>query len=168
MVNDCEETIRVKKGMVIAIPRFTSSPKVIQAKTEKTNTDENIKLAAFKVIKEKPEPTTSAKTHHIVKKGETLASISDKYGVEVSDLKSINNLKGNSVRPNTKLRLASHVKNTGKKKSNAKYHVVRKGETLASISDKYGVDVSKIKSTNRLKGDKIQAKMRLKIVGAEG
>ncbi len=170
MVNDCDEAMRIRKGMVIAIPRFTSSARLIQTKAEKTNVDEDIKVATFRVAKEKTaaKPAKLAKTHHIVKKGETLASISDKYGVEVADLKSINRLKGDTVRPNMKLRLASHVNNTGKVKPKTKYHVVRKGETLASISDRYGVDVSKIKSANRLKGNKIQAKMRLKIIGAEG
>jgi membrane-bound lytic murein transglycosylase D len=34
-------------------------------------------------------------THHKVKKGETLASIADKFGCEVSDLKAWNHLKTN-------------------------------------------------------------------------
>ncbi|HEX2964714.1 MAG TPA: LysM peptidoglycan-binding domain-containing protein [Syntrophorhabdaceae bacterium] len=170
MVNDCEETIRVRKGMVIAIPRFTSSARVIQAKAEKTGTDDTVKPADFRAVKEKSiqKKSMTAKTHHIVRKGETLTSISDKYGVDVADLKSINNLRTENVRPNMKLRLVSHITSKSKAKQSIKYHVVKKGETLASISDRYGVDISKIKSANRLKGDKIQAKMRLKIVGAEG
>jgi membrane-bound lytic murein transglycosylase D len=34
-------------------------------------------------------------THHKVKKGETLASIADKFGCEISDLKVWNHLKTN-------------------------------------------------------------------------
>ena len=49
-----------------------------------------------------------------------------------------------------------------------KYHIVKKGETLNSISDKYGVEIEAIKSANRLKSNKIQAKMKLKIVVSEG
>jgi membrane-bound lytic murein transglycosylase D len=44
------------------------------------------------------------------------------------------------------------------------YHIVKKGETLASISDKYGVDIASLKSANRLKNNRIHAKMKLKIV----
>ena len=121
------------------------------------------------------------KSHHIVKKGETLASISDKYGLDISDLKSMNKLKNGKIYPNMKLRLASYVekkqvekKNVEKKSvakkhvAKVKYHIVKKGETLNSISDKYGVDIAAIKSANRLKGNKIQAKMRLKIIAGEG
>ena len=65
-----------------------------------------------------------------------------------------------------KLVLASHVE----KKSSAKvkYHIVEKGETLNSISDKYGVGIDTIKSANHLKNNKIQANMKLKIVVTEG
>ena len=118
--------------------------------------------------------TEKLKPYHIVKKGETLASISDKYGVDVADLKSINNLKNGKVRPKMKLKLVNYSKkNIGKKAEEkelvkVKYHIVKKGETLASISDKYGVDVADVKAANHLKNNKIFAKMKLKIVVKEG
>ena len=65
-----------------------------------------------------------------------------------------------------KLKLASHAEK--KSEAKVKYHIVKKGETLNSISDKYGVGIEAIKSANRLKTNKIQAKMKLKIVVTEG
>ena len=64
------------------------------------------------------------------------------------------------------MKLASYVEK--KQESKVKYHIVTKGETLNSISDKYGVGIEAIKSANRLKTNKIQAKMKLKIVVREG
>jgi membrane-bound lytic murein transglycosylase D len=49
-----------------------------------------------------------------------------------------------------------------------KYHVVKKGETLSSISNKYSVDMADIKIANNLKSDKVIPKQRLKIVTGEG
>ena len=142
-----------------------TSKTVKVAKKDETGTEEKTRKIDKKGKNEKEPEQDSKKTYHLVKKGDTLSSISDKYGIDVAELKSINNLKDGKVKLNTKLRLVSH---TEKKHSpKAKYHVVKKGETLATISEKYGVDVGDIKAANRLKGNKIQAKMKLKIP-AEG
>jgi LysM repeat protein len=42
---------------------------------------------------------------HTVKKGETLSSISRKYGCTVNDLKKWNNLKSNTVKVGQKLKI---------------------------------------------------------------
>ena len=45
----------------------------------------------------------------------------------------------------------------------ASTHRVQKGETLASIARKYGVDPSDLKAWNRLKGNRLQAGQRLQL-----
>jgi len=55
-----------------------------------------------------------------------------------------------------------------KKKKLPTYHIVKKGETLAKISNKYGIDIATLKSANNLKSDKLYPNMRLKIVKSEG
>jgi membrane-bound lytic murein transglycosylase D len=169
LVNNCEEKLRVKPGMVIAVPRFTGPSKVVVAKDLDKNDAKPapVERERVRVAKEDTQAKQArSKTHHIVKKGETLTSISDKYGVAINDLKSFNKLKNGKIYPNMKLRLASHVEK--KSKAKVRFHIVKKGETLTSISDKYGVNVEAIKSANRLKSNKIQARMRLKIVTGEG
>ncbi len=167
LVNNCEEELRIKRGMVIAIPRFTGPSRTIVAENLNKEIDEPVsKRYVRKNEEDKPVKQTKIKSHHIVKKGETLASISEKYGLDVADLKSFNKLKSGKIYPNMKLRLASHVEK--KRVAKVKYHVVKKGETLGSISDKYGIDIETIKSANRLKSNKIQARTKLKIVGIEG
>ena len=45
----------------------------------------------------------------------------------------------------------------------AKYHVVKSGETLSSIAKKYNTTVAKIKKLNNLKSDKIKTKQKLRV-----
>jgi len=189
LVNDCEDQIRVRPGMVVNIPRFSgpastgnammaSMLPVPVAKKERTET-EGVKVARAVKSPEKHakvetarvrEERAPAKAYHIVKRGETLSEISSKYGIEMASLKSANHLKDETVYPNMKLMLASHHQ-THKHRENpptVRIHTVKKGETLAQIAGKYGVNVAGLKSANNLKTGKVHPKMRLKIVSAEG
>jgi len=49
----------------------------------------------------------------------------------------------------------------------AKYHKVKSGETLSSISEKYGLSVAQLKRKNHLRGSTINPKQRLKIKDEE-
>ncbi|HEY0092292.1 MAG TPA: transglycosylase SLT domain-containing protein, partial [Flavobacterium sp.] len=51
--------------------------------------------------------------------------------------------------------------------SRAKYHKVRRGDNLGTISDKYGVTVAQLKKWNKLKGSKIPSGRTLKIMTTE-
>ncbi len=51
------------------------------------------------------------------------------------------------------------------KKSSKKTHTVKKGETLSSIADEYGVTVKELKKWNRLKRNRIQVGQKLKLKG---
>jgi len=126
---------------------------------------------AKKKLKEStPEETPAS---HRVKKGETLASIADRFGMEVSELKAWNHLGKGKVAVGTELRLsappASEEKyaSTSSSKKSAKNIVtykVRQGDTLSEIADKFdGATVEKIKSENNLKGARLQPGMTLKI-----
>lgn len=188
LVNDWDGELKVRPGMVINIPRFTgpSKERAELARNTKSNSEakpaHEERIAKHEKIRVKQfEPPQKPQNQiiHVVRKGETLASISNKYNIDVAELKATNNLKGNRVVPNMKLRLAGYSekkstpkesgqKETGKKKARVKYHIVRKGETLASISTKYNIGIADIKLANNIKGDKVIPKQRLKIVSGEG
>ncbi len=116
-------------------------------------------------ISEKPNSSNSEKlveTYHNVKRGESLYSISKKYDVKISDIKSWNNLKTSSLDVGDKLLIKSKerskintdaVTNTDSK---TKYHIAEKGDTLYSLSKKYGISVSKIKELNNRKSDALK------------
>ena len=62
-----------------------------------------------------------------------------------------------------RLELASHAKRGEKQVQTAAYHVVKKGETLSGIADKYDVDVRALKEMNRLKKNNVRYGMKLKV-----
>jgi membrane-bound lytic murein transglycosylase D len=178
LVNECDGELKVRPGMVINIPRYTAPSKGNRetAKNKKENLEPNpareervARAENAQARAKKSEPSQQVPTVHVVKEGETLTTISNKYGVSVASLMSANNLRSDNVQPNMKLRLVSHSqKKSVQKKAPVKYHIVKKGETLTTISNKYNVDVADIKVANNLKGDKVTPKQKLKIVTGEG
>ena len=109
---------------------------------------------------------------HIVKKGESLGSISRKYGVTVANIKQWNNLRKDVITPNQKLTIyrsggpiakASNQKSSGNSSGSTKTHVVKKGETLSSIANKYKCTLAELRKWNGIKGNTIKVGQKLKI-----
>lgn len=179
LVNESNGELKIKPGMVLNIPRFTepSTGKAALARAKKdlpdTKPAKEIGVAKNepappKAVRKAPSPARQP-TVHVVKKGESLTTIANRYGMSVTSLMAVNKLKNDTVHPNMKLRLASYEQTkAAPKKPPVKYHVVKKGETLTTISNKYNVDVKDIKLVNNLKSDRVTPKQRLKIVTGEG
>ena len=131
---------------------------------------------AREVIEEKVEQVSDCITH-TVKKGESLGSIARKYHVTVSNIKQWNHLKRETIHVGQKLKIyrsgapmAQVKSNTNKSSSSGggsqgtvKAHVVKKGETLSSISRKYGCTVNDLKKWNNLKSNTVMVGQKLKI-----
>ncbi len=104
---------------------------------------------------------------HKIKRGETLAEIADKFGVEVQDLKDWNNLHGNKAVVGKKLWLNdAHESLAGSSpKSEAKFitYKVKPGDTLGAIAEKFDDTVERIRALNGLKKGALQPGMKLKI-----
>lgn len=100
---------------------------------------------------------------HTVKKGETLYDIARMYSVTLSDLRSRNNLYGTRfIYPGQKLYIpglkagetTTASSKTSDGKQNKVIHVVKKGESLSQIADKYKVSLSKVRYWNNIYGRK--------------
>lgn len=184
LVNYCETGFKLKLGTVVYIPRFSDTAgggkpeakvagaglkkekEQVTAESRKEGKPEAPREARAQAKQAPAKEKKVAKTYHIVKKGETLSGISEQYGVDVATLKQINKLKKDQVYPNMRVELVSQSKE--KIKSSKNYHTVKKGESLSDISEKYGVDVATLKRVNKLKSDRIQVGMKLKLPDAKG
>ena len=95
--------------------------------------------------------------YYIVKSGDSLWSISKKYGLTVNELKKYNNLSSNNLSIGQKLSIP-----TAKDNNSDEYTVV-KGDTLYGIANKYGLSVDELKKINNLTANTLQIGQKLKV-----
>lgn len=87
---------------------------------------------------------------YIVKKGDSLYSIANKYNTTVDELKRINNLTSNILSIGQILKLPSDKVSDVEKEENTISYTVQKGDSLYSIARKYSTTIDKIKDLNNL------------------
>jgi LysM repeat protein len=95
---------------------------------------------------------------YLVKEGETLAQIAERFDLPAALLRQLNNLKKDRLRPGQTLRLRPSALDEGT-------HVVRPGETLIGIARSYQLDADKLRGINGLDGDSkilVGQKLRLR------
>ncbi|MDN3723087.1 LysM peptidoglycan-binding domain-containing protein [Aequorivita sp. SDUM287046] len=124
---------------------------------------------------EKPAPELyeqPEKIRYRVKRGDYLGRIAEKYGVGVSQIKSWNGMRSNTVnvgqnliiypKKNAQPDIASN--NVPQSSSSEKVYTVRNGDSLWSISQKFpGVSVQNIKKWNDISGNNLKPGTKLKI-----
>lgn len=119
----------------ILVPKGNSVDKKLLAKIEKRFLTEN---AGFF-------------THHIVKKGDNLYNIAKKYKTTISRIKNLNHLSSNVIHPGQKLKLYGSNSGSEKVGKTNNYHLVKKGDTVGTISQKLGLSQKTLISRNNLK-----------------
>ena len=82
---------------------------------------------------------------YVVKKGDSLYSISNKYNTTVDNIKKLNNLSSNILQIGQKLIIPSNNLS-----GNQIIYTVKKGDSLWIIANKYDTTVDMIKSVNNL------------------
>ena len=87
---------------------------------------------------------------YIVKKGDSLYSIANKYNTTVEELKRINNLTSNILSIGQVLKLPSDKASNVEKEENTISYTVQKGDSLYSIARKYNTTIDRIKDLNNL------------------
>ena len=100
-----------------------------------------------------PTPSEGYQTY-IVKKGDNLYSIANKYNTTVDEIKRKNNLTSNILSINQKLLIPSTKANT---------YTVKKGDNLYSIARNYNTTVDEIKRKNNLTSNILSIGQVLKI-----
>ncbi|MEN0063663.1 MAG: LysM peptidoglycan-binding domain-containing protein [Myxococcota bacterium] len=112
-----------------------------------------------------PEPEQTGPVH-TVRYGETLGGIAKRYSVPLSEVMELNGIKNAwkiEVGQPIRLPVDARVKPAPRL---ARYHTVRRGETLSHIARKYRVTVKGLMRLNRLSDPSlIRAGQRLRLVG---
>ena len=146
------ETITVEYG-------FIDSPKddVEQIDKNYKNYVEAVirALADYKGFKYTP-PLGS--DYYIVKKGDSLWSIANKYGITVKELKEINKLTSNNLKVGQTLKL---TKNDEMIPEDYLIYKVKKGDSLWDIASSYNTTVDTLKKINNLSNDKLTINQQL-------
>ena len=106
-----------------------------------------------------PYDQVSESSIYVVKRGDSLYSIAKKFGIDVNNLKSANNLQNNLISIGQKLIIPGFVESTG---TNINY-VVQKGDSLYSIALSNNTTVDEIKRLNNLTSNKLNIGDKLKL-----
>ncbi len=154
-MNRLDGTGRIHRGMTLLIP---------------LSMDEKVKpMAVAQKKKNGNSPyRTPEEIIYTIKKGDTLWSIANEMGVNIGALSRWNNLHPEKkLVPGDKLkiRMDSSAENASRAKGEKEViYIVKKGDTLWSIAQRYNVTVSEIKTWNHLEGsDVIYPEEKLKI-----
>ncbi|HZK08874.1 MAG TPA: LysM peptidoglycan-binding domain-containing protein [Bacteroidales bacterium] len=112
---------------------------------------------------------------HVVRSGENLSTIANRYRCSVSSLRSWNNLRGNTIHPGQKLIVHAGAdapsaasaaapaaqREVTAKAENKTYHTVKSGENLGLIAKKYKCSTTDLRKWNNLKSNTIQPRQKL-------
>ncbi len=111
------------------------------------------------------KPSTSIPAYHVVRSGDTLSRIAERYGISVRQLRDLNRgtiKRGNRIFPKQKLRLPSSTRTTSSGRE-IKYKVKRQ-DTLEKIAIQFGTTVSELKSLNNKRNHLIYPGEELKVI----
>ena len=117
-----------------------------------------------------PAPAVWADVTHIVKKGESLSSIAQKFQVPILQIREANNLENDLLRVGQSITIPQSQAVLSKPSSFPKAlrqgsiqesdlpetHVVKSGDTLAKIAKRYRLSIRELQDLNDLKGTKLR------------
>ena len=107
-----------------------------------------------------PYNTTEQLDEYVVKKGDTLYSISKRFNISVDTLKRINNLTNNILTIGQTLKLVDEPTNSN--------YIVQKGDTLYSISKNNNVSIEDLIEANNLTSNILVIGQELFIPASQG
>lgn len=170
------DTHTVKSGETLSEIAQQYEVEVDDLKTWNNLDSDQLKTGvALQVTQAEEKPNGKLRTHRVAK-GETLAKISREYNVDLEELKSWNNLESNNILVGTELKIyvdqalsqavAAQTKSPKIETVKEETYLVRKGDSLYSISQKYpGVSINDLRKWNGNKANNLKPGMRIRVSG---
>ncbi|MFM9912122.1 MAG: LysM peptidoglycan-binding domain-containing protein [Methylophilaceae bacterium] len=164
-VNDLSAKARLKSNQPLLVPTSDGNKQDLVLETPIASEDE----AQTTKAEDKP-----AATQYLVKKGDTAFKIAKRYHMTTKQLLALNGLKsaklshGQSLvvgnAPTVKVAAKAATKSSKKlAKAGKTRYVVKRGETLASIADKFNVAINDLQRWNKIQGSRILPGLKLTI-----
>ena len=152
---DTQTTYVVQKGDTlysIALKYGTTPNAIIRKNNLKNNT---LTVGQTLTIPSDVESTgdysdMSNSNTYVVKRGDSLYSIANAYNVSVNDLRNINNLTSDILSVGQVLIIPG---NLNRNSNTSNLYVVKRGDSLWSIANKFNVSINKIRMLNNLNSD---------------
>lgn len=94
---------------------------------------------------------------YTVKRDDSLSEIAERFGTTLADLKTMNNIRSNTIQIGQVLTLP------GGEPFRVSEHIIQGGETLSEIAAQYRISLSSLRQANSLSGDRIMVGQVLKI-----
>jgi membrane-bound lytic murein transglycosylase D len=151
--NKIRNANRIYPGMRLTIPRTAEAAAALAHRSSTSSRKSS-----------STSPSSTRKTY-TVRKGDILSKIASRYKLSVAQLKRYNGLKSDQILVGQSLRLVASTASTSKTTTTT--HVVRKGDTLSQIAEKYGVGMSDLQRLNGIRSaSSIQVGQKLKVKAA--
>jgi|GEM_PF-6785874 len=165
------KTYGIAPSKIQAVLKGDDKPIVFDSEEFKQDPIFNRKNSSSKRATVNPHQQTNNYIKHYVKEGETLFSLSKKYNVPVDSIKTWNNLNGDFLPVSEYVIIGKkgvtyyasdkpvntvQEFETQEKLKDGQVHIVKQGETLYSLSKKYGISIKEIKHINKFENNDIQ------------
>lgn len=152
---DTQTTYVVQKGDTlysIALKYGTTPNAIIRKNNLKNNT---LMVGQTLTIPSDVESTgddsdVSNSNTYVVQRGDSLYSIANAYNVSVNDLRNVNNLTSDILSVGQVLIIPG---NSNQNSNTSNLYVVKRGDSLWSIANKFNVSINKIRMLNNLNSD---------------
>jgi len=109
-----------------------------------------------------PEARRNSWRYHPVAAGDTLASVAREYRVEPAELAKANQLRATDPLEGVAA-LVVPVPPSLAPSARTRLYTVRKGDTLVTIADRFGVSLNQLRRWNKVSGIKVEAGRRLHV-----
>ncbi len=152
--NKLKKSTKIIPGMVLLVPPKTPSPPVKAPSTLAKASPPTTKANPAKpTMTKKPEPVRVVT--HVVKSGDSLFNIANRYGVTTKKIQEVNKLTSFNIAVGQSLTIPEPTK-TAAVENGLKKYMVKKGENAFSIASGHNMPIDRFLSINNLSsGSKI-------------